>query len=334
MTELMDNVKVRGRMDNPKWTKQMDSSKWTPSHYCNSHDLYKKQRKNVYMSIWDCPFGAVHLSCPFGVVHFSLFPPSFFCTFSPLSAILLTMTSRIRYIMGKNSIRELLRTSPERIIEVYTSNHSEKDELQVELSSHRIPIKEVGKNKLIEMVNSDSHQSYVASIKERPAVDLKYFLKQSAEKKHALVVMLDSIYDPQNMGAILRSAECFGADLVVYSKNRGTDITPVVSKTSSGATELVPICKVSNLAETIKLFQEVGYWVVSAEGGSKSKSIYTFEFPEKTLLILGSEREGVQQLLSKNSDFHVFIPMLGRIDSLNVSQASAVFLSHYRKYFQ
>ncbi len=255
------------------------------------------------------------------------------CTFLVFLIKYTDMSSRNYYIMGKNSIRELLRTSPERIVEVYTCQGSEKDPLHAELSKHRIPIREIGKNKLIEMVNSESHQSYVAAVKEKPPVDLKYFLKQATEKKQGLVVMLDSIYDPQNMGAILRSAECFAADLVVYSKNRGTDITPVVSKTSSGATELIPICRVSNLAETVKLFQEAGYWVVSAEGGSKSTSINTFEFPEKTLLILGSEGEGVQPLLSKNSDFHVYIPMLGQIDSLNVSQASAVFLSHYRKQF-
>jgi 23S rRNA (guanosine2251-2'-O)-methyltransferase len=235
--------------------------------------------------------------------------------------------------MGKNSIRELLRTSPERIMEVYTCHTSEKDPLQAELSKKRIPIREVNKNKLTEMVHSDSHQSFVAVVKEKPPVELKQFLKQATDKTHSLVVMLDSIYDPQNMGAILRAAECFAADLVVYSKNRGTDITPVVSKTSSGATELVPICKVSNLAETLKLFKEAGYWVVSAEGGSNSTSIYTFDFPEKTLLILGSEGEGVQQILSKNADFRISIPMLGQIDSLNVSQASAVFLSHYRNYF-
>lgn len=243
------------------------------------------------------------------------------------------MSNRNYYIMGKNSIRELLRTSPERIVEVFTCHSSEKDPLQAELSKQRIPIREVNKNRLTEMVNSDSHQSFVAAVKEKPPIELKQFLKSAAEKKLSLVVMLDSIYDPQNMGAILRASECFAADLVVYSKNRGTDITPVVTKTSSGASELIPICKVSNLAETLKLFQEAGYWVVSAEGGSKSSDIYSFDFPEKTLLILGSEGEGVQQILSKNSDFHVSIPMLGKIDSLNVSQASAVFLSHYRKQF-
>lgn len=239
------------------------------------------------------------------------------------------MANRNYYIMGKNSIRELLRTFPERIIEVFTCHAS--DPLQAELSKLKIPIREVNKNKLTEMVNSDSHQSFVAAVKEKPLIDLKQFLK--LEKKYSLVVMLDSIYDPQNMGAILRASECFGVDLVVYSKNRGTDITPVVTKASSGASELVPICKVSNLAETLKLFQEAGYWVVSAEGGSKSSDIYSFDFPEKTLLILGSEGEGVQQILSKIADFHVSIPMLGKIDSLNVSQASAVFLSHYRKKF-
>ncbi len=229
--------------------------------------------------------------------------------------------------MGKNTIRELLRSSPERIIEVFSSNP--KDDLYNELTKNRVAVRDTPKGKLTEMVNTDSHQGIVASIKQRPLTDLKEFL--SSPKSKSLVVVLDSIYDPQNLGTILRASECFGVDLVVYSKNRGTDITPVVSKASSGATELVPICKVSNLAETIKQFQEAGYWAVVAEAGEKSTSLYDFKFPEKTVLVMGSEGEGVQPLISKNSDFHLYIPMLGRIDSLNVSQAAAVFLAHFRQ---
>ena len=240
------------------------------------------------------------------------------------------MNRRFRFIMGRNCIREVVKSAPERIVEVYTSQHSKEDLLYAELLKKHIAVREVSKKELFDLVQSESHQSYIAAVKERGHPDLKHFFRETADKKTSVVLLLDSIYDPQNLGSIIRAGECFGADLVVYSKNRGADITPVVSKASAGGTEYVPIVKVSNLAETLKQFQKNGYWVVCAEAGEGSQSLYDFKFPEKTVMLLGSEGEGVQKILSKNSDFRLQIPMFGKIDSLNVSQASAVFLASYR----
>lgn len=236
------------------------------------------------------------------------------------------MNRQYRTIMGKNAIRELLRASPGRLVEVYTSQL--EDELAEELRRHNIPVKKRSKHELTECVDSDSHQSFVASVKERAQPTIKEFLEKPCDS--SLVLMLDSICDPQNLGAIFRAAECFGVDLVVFSKNRGADITPTVAKVSSGASELVDIAKVSNLAETLKPFQDAGYWVVCTDVGEGAESVYDFKFPEKTVLILGSEGEGVRELLKKRSDHRVYIPMRGNIDSLNVSQATAVMLALYR----
>ena len=233
-------------------------------------------------------------------------------------------------IMGKNCIREVLRSSPERFVTVYTCQKNKNDPLRAELDRKHIPVHMVSKKDLYQLVHSESHQSYVAAVKERAQPGLKQFLSESTHKKTSLVLMLDSIYDPQNLGALLRCGECFGVDLVVFSKNRGADISPVVSKVSSGATELVPIIKVSNLSETMKQFQNADYWVVCADAGEDSSSIYNFQYPKKTLLVLGSEGKGVQKLLLRNSDYRIQIPMVGTIDSLNVSQAAAIFLNCYR----
>lgn len=241
------------------------------------------------------------------------------------------MKKNLRLIMGKNCIREVLNSAPERIAEVYTSQQDHSDLLYNELIQNNIPIRFVSKKELTNMVQSESHQSYIAAVTDKQSYGLKELLQKLSDQKTSLAVMLDSIYDPQNLGTILRASECFGVDMVVFSKNRGADISPVVSKTSSGATELVPIVKVSNLADSIKVFKDAGYWVVSTAVGENSQSLYEFQFPEKTLLILGSEGEGVQKILLRNSDFLVNVPMHGKIDSLNVSQATAVFLSHYRK---
>lgn len=236
----------------------------------------------------------------------------------------------MQLIMGRNCLFEVLKASPERLIEVYTSQKS-GDALYDALIKEGIRLIDTPKKKLNHMVDSESHQSYVAKVKPRPLIEVKDFLRE--EKDPSLVLMLDSIFDPQNLGAILRAAVCFGVDLVIYSKNRGADITPTVSKTSAGATELIPISKVSNLAETQKAFQKADYFAIGAEISDKSLSLYDFQFPEKTLLIMGSEGKGIQPLLSKKCDGHIYIPMLGNIDSLNVSQATAVLLSSYRRQY-
>ena len=235
--------------------------------------------------------------------------------------------------MGRNCITEVLKSSPKRLVEVYTSQKPHGDLLYTELKKNKVAIKHVTKKELSQMVQSESHQSYIAAVKERGQPDINSFLEKSYDRDNSIVLMLDSIYDPQNLGAIIRSGECFGVDLVIYSKNRGADITPVTTKTSAGATELVPIVKVSNLTETMKRFQKEGFCAVCADAGEGSQSLYDMQFPEKTLLILGSEGKGVQPLLLKKCNLHVNIPMLGKIDSLNVSQAAAVFLNSYRQQF-
>ncbi|CCB92230.1 23S rRNA (guanosine-2'-O-)-methyltransferase RlmB [Waddlia chondrophila 2032/99] len=232
------------------------------------------------------------------------------------------------WIMGKNCIETILDHSPERIIEFFTAK-KDSDPLLEKVRSKGIKIKLASKQKLFDLVNSDSHQSYVALVKAVDSPDLKQFLREN----HRLVLMLDNINDPQNLGAILRAAECFGVDAVIWSKNRGCSLTPSAAKAGVGASELVPTIVVSNLAETVKKFQKSGYFAVTAEISDRASPLNAFQFPEKTLLIMGSEGKGIQPLISKLADEQVYIPMSGKIDSLNVSQATAVLLSHYQKCF-
>ena len=226
--------------------------------------------------------------------------------------------------MGKNPIETVLDHAPERITEFFTAK-KEQDALIDKARSKGIKVKIAGKQTLFSLVNSDSHQSYVAQVKAIEQPDLKQFLNED----HRLVVMLDNINDPQNLGAILRAAECFGVDAVIWSKNRGCSLTPSAVKASVGASELVPTMVVSNLAETVKKFQKAGYFAVTAEISPQAKPIHQFQSTGKTLLILGSEGAGIQPLISKLADEQVYIPMSGKIDSLNVSQAAAVLLSQY-----
>lgn len=238
-------------------------------------------------------------------------------------------------IMGINCMQEVATHSPEKLIEAYVVKseqfNEKKHKLLSTLKSNNIPIKYISKNEMTNLVQSDSHQSFAAKIKDRAIYTLKDIISKKYDQKRTLFLMLDSIFDPHNFGAILRTAECFNADGVIWSKNRGSDISAVVAKTSSGASEFVNLIKVSNLFQSVKTLQEEGYTIIASCIGKDSESINSFSFPDKSVIIMGSEGRGIQPILEKNSDNKVYIPMLGKIDSLNVSQATAIFLYNWSK---
>jgi 23S rRNA (guanosine2251-2'-O)-methyltransferase len=192
------------------------------------------------------------------------------------------------------------------------------------LKRKNIPFSIMSKKELFSLVLSESHQGMVAKIKDRHFIDPGDFLRHDREK--SLVLMLDGIEDPQNFGAIARSAECFQVDALIWSKNRGVDITAVAAKASCGAFELLSLIKVSNLANSVEKFKKNGYEIVCADVNYGNLPSDNFDFNEKTLLIVGSEKEGVRPLLKKMSSRFIYIPMQGRISSLNVAQAASVLL--------
>lgn len=207
------------------------------------------------------------------------------------------------WIMGKRCVAEVEKREPHRIIEIL-----------------RTP--KVRAEKLEKLVGSSSHQGVIARVKKKPALGIDDLAGASR------LLALDSIEDPQNVGAIFRAAECFGVDGLLWSKNRGAPMTPVVSKVSVGASEVVPYAIVSNLAESLRQLKDRGFWVVVADMGGENYQ--TLDLPEKTVLVMGSEHKGVRPLIAKLADLTVSIPLAGEIDSLNVSQAAAVLLSGLR----
>lgn len=231
--------------------------------------------------------------------------------------------------MGIHAIKEILTHTPDRLLRLFAEqlkDKGRKSELIDLCVKKNIPITYTSFDALTQMAGSDSHQSFVAHVKGREFVPIKEFLKAAEEKPKSLVLMLDQIFDPQNLGALLRCAECFGVDAVVFSKNRGSEITPVTTKSSCGASEILPLIRVSNLAEAVSQFQDAGFDAVATLLDPSSQSLFEFRFHDKTLLIVGSEGEGIQMLIRKKADRSVYIPMQGRIESLNVAQATSVLL--------
>jgi 23S rRNA (guanosine2251-2'-O)-methyltransferase len=175
-------------------------------------------------------------------------------------------------------------------------------------------------------VQSDSHQGVVARVTPRAFVSLEDLVEKAQSVEQMRLLALDGVIDPHNLGAVLRAAECFGVDAVVWSKNRAAPLGPVVSKVSVGASELVPLCPVGNLHTALEKLKAVGVWTVGAVVSADATRLESFDPPNKWALIMGSEGEGIQRLIEENLDFRVYISMLGELSSLNVSQATAVML--------
>lgn len=232
-------------------------------------------------------------------------------------------------VIGIHAIQELLLHAPDRLIRIFTlpPQGNRKSELLKECEAKQIPIIFAREDELTAMSGSDSHQSFVAHIKGRQFLDVKEFIEKTEDKKSVFVLMLDQIFDPQNFGALIRSAECLGADAVAWSKNRGSDLTPTVAKTSCGASELLPLIRISNLADGVEQFKKGGFEIVASLLDPASENAFDFTYAPKTVLIVGSEGEGIQPLLRKKADRSIYIPMKGKIQSLNVAQATAVLLA-------
>ena len=232
-------------------------------------------------------------------------------------------------VIGRNAVREVLRHRSERAKCLLVASPSRKgpmEEIFTLSEGLGLPCKEICREELEELAHSGSHQGVALEVKQREFSSVEDILGNTAVADRSLVLALDGVQDPQNVGAILRAAECFGVDGVLWSKNRGPKVTATVSKVSVGASELLNLVPVSNLSQALDKFKDAGYWTVAAMIGEGASSLESFDWPEKTVILLGAEGSGIRNRTARESDFQVYIPMSGHIDSLNVSQASALLL--------
>lgn len=157
------------------------------------------------------------------------------------------------------------------------------------------------------------------------------FVDGLAPDQGALVLLLDEITDPHNLGAILRSADQFGTDLVVLPERRSAQANETVTRISSGAAQYVPMAVVTNLSREVRLLKDAGFWIYGAD--MHGDSSYEVKFPKRTAIVMGSEGNGIRDLTRKLCDHIVSIPMGGHIDSLNVSVAAGILLYEFRRQF-
>ncbi|HHL40831.1 MAG TPA: 23S rRNA (guanosine(2251)-2'-O)-methyltransferase RlmB [Deltaproteobacteria bacterium] len=235
-----------------------------------------------------------------------------------------------RTVYGMNPVIEALRSERDAVTEVLVGRgrHGERIRRVVELARRRgAAVRVVAAAELSALTGTHRHQGVAALVRGAYAYahleDLIDAWKSSG--RAALFLVLDSIEDPQNLGALIRAAECAGAHGVVIPKDRACGVTAAAVKASAGAAEHMPVARVTNLARTMDRLKAEGLWIVALEGTS-AESIYDADLSGDLALVVGGEGRGIGRLVMSKCDFAVKIPMAGRVGSLNASQAAAVAL--------
>ena len=231
-------------------------------------------------------------------------------------------------IEGRNAVIEALRSGTA-IDKIYLAK-GETDKTLGHIASKAraagIVVVEADRRKLDNMSRTHSHQGVIALAAMREYVSVESLLENAAAKgENPLLVVCDEISDPHNLGAILRTAECAGAHGVIIPKRRSVGLTATVAKASAGAMEYMKVAKVANINNAIKELKEQGVWVfgTAAEG---SEPMYRADLTGPAAIVIGNEGDGMSQLVRKNCDMLVHIPMSGRITSLNASNAASILL--------
>ena len=237
-----------------------------------------------------------------------------------------------RQIEGKNPIVEALKSDVniEKIMVAKGRRETGAQELFELAKEKKIKIQQVDRKKLDFTSKTGNHQGIIAIASEYEYAEIEDILEGAKVKGESpLVVILDKITDPHNFGAIIRTANACGVHGIIIPKNRSVDISPIAIKASAGAIEHMPVCKVTNLTQTIKELKEKGFWIAGAE--MEGQKYYESDFKGSMAIVIGNEGEGISRLVKDECDFLVSIPMYGEIESLNASVATGILLSEAAK---
>ncbi len=232
-------------------------------------------------------------------------------------------------IYGINPILEALRSERQSLNKILLAEGKQGGPIRLlrRLARERgIPVQVSPKEALDRLSGSGHHQGilgFTAASSYSTWGDLLDRVRSAQGK--AIVLVLDSIEDPQNLGSLIRTAEACGVKGIILPKDRAAGITPAVVKASAGAVAHLPIVRVTNLASTLEELKKEGFWIVGADSRAE-KSLYELKFDMNVSVVIGSEGKGVRPLLLKKCDYRVSIPMKGKVTSLNAGIAGAVIL--------
>ena len=231
-------------------------------------------------------------------------------------------------IEGRNALMEALRAG-RTIDKVFVAEGDTDRSLQrlaAQAKEAGAVIVPVDRRKLDQMSATRSHQGIIALVAAHDYFTVDDILEEAASRgENALIVICDELSDPHNLGAIMRTAECAGAHGVIIPKRRSVGLTATVAKASAGAVEYMKVARVTNINTCLSELKEKGVWVfgTAAEG---SIPMYKADLTGPAAIVIGNEGDGLSQLVRKNCDVMVHIPMKGRISSLNASNAASILL--------
>ena len=231
-------------------------------------------------------------------------------------------------IYGIHAVQHALQHSPERSLEIWLQTDSKGgklNEIQDLADSLGVAWQLVPRKSLDKMSDNQRHQGVVLRQRAAKLQDESDLIAIVNNTSNALILILDGVQDPHNLGACLRTADAAGVDAVVIPASRGVGMTPAVRKVASGAADSVPLIEARNLARTLKQLKDAGVWLIGTSDQSK-QTIYDQDLTGSVALIMGSEDKGIRHLTSEHCDHLVQIPMAGVVESLNVSVASGVCL--------
>lgn len=232
------------------------------------------------------------------------------------------------HIYGRRAVLEALRSSPDRVNKLFIAEGTRgrtMNEIRDLARRHRVVTKTLPRRALERYAPDAAHQGVVASMAPVSYADVDDMLEPRREGRSALILVLDGITDPQNFGAILRTADAAGVSGVIIPRHRSVGLSPVVAKQSAGAAHYVPVARVPNTAAVIDKLREHGVQTVGAAGDAEM-TMYEIDFKLPTALVIGSEGAGLRPLVRRKCELTARIPMEGRISSLNAGVAAAVIL--------
>ena len=233
----------------------------------------------------------------------------------------------LNLIYGKNPVIEAIRAK--KALKVFIVNNFNDQKILSLIKDNHLAVSSISPNEMDRMCDG-VHQGIAAELKPYQTVSLEEIIYKAKSKEKKIIVMLDNISDPHNLGAIIRSADVFEASGIILPKHNSVSLSATVAKTSAGAINYVPVAVVNNLNQAIKTLKEEGYWIVSTDGSAEiSYSSIKYDFP--VVVVIGSEGKGVSPLVLKNSDYIVKIPQFGHVNSLNASVAAGILLAEVHK---
>ncbi len=232
-------------------------------------------------------------------------------------------------LYGIHPVMEAFKASRRNFFEVYIAKDkiSKRLEKAINLAEAlKIQINNVKSSQLKTMTGSDMHQGIGVKVSPYPLANISDIIdRPKLPNCDNFLLIIDNVLDPQNLGALVRTAVCVGIDGIIIPRNRSASPTPTVSKASAGALEHVYLSRTTNIVNTIKLLKKNGLWIAGLDRAAE-KSIYISDLTHPLAVVIGGEEKGIRPLVKKYCDFLISIPQAGKIDSLNASVAGAVVM--------